>query len=180
MIDSIWTHEPDLPTVFRHFWQVNRHFYHAILRLQVISIDLFRSSFDCLLMALNFEWSKCSNWIRFYGFWILTGSKLLNMYCYFIRRRSKVSYIVALSFVSILLPPSGRLIIPSFTCITIQPSATISLYPRCSVPHLPLWDWLCLRKKVSLVTRGHHNSSFFSFQNLSNSSLDDFLSVILL
>lgn len=98
-------------------------------------------------MGLNI---KCSNWIRFYDFWILTGSKWLNMYCYSIRRWSKVSYIVVQSFVSILLLPSGR--IPLFTCITIQPSATIraALF-RCE---LELWE-------VSLVTRGHHNSSFF-------------------
>ena len=138
--DSFPTFLTGEPTLLSRNITVARHFN------QPVSIQ-FRSSFDCLLMALNFEWSKCSNWIRFYGFWILTGSKLLNMYCYFIRRRSKVSYIVALSFVSILLPPSGRLIIPSFTCITIQPSATISLSIRAALSLSPAVRLTLLEKK---------------------------------
>ena len=104
------------------FWLVNQTFrqfsdifdrltdtfitqYYGFRTSQSTSFESKPSCFDPVAIALNFKWS---NWIRFYDFWILTGSKWLNMYCYFIRKRSKVSYIVVESFVSILLRPSGR------------------------------------------------------------------------
>ena len=86
------------------------------------------SSFDPVSMNI-----KCLSWIICYGFWI--GSKWLNMYCYFIRRRSKVSCIVIQRVSFLYYCPLAGGPSPLF-CITIsnrtrrwsaRPSPTVRL-----------------------------------------------------